>query len=137
MVGTPGYMAPEVIGYRPGNNPAITYTVSVDIWAVGVITLDLLLGQHIFANPVYLTSYMQSLTPELSFTRNEGVEGEELTDACKAFVTRLLELDPIMRPSANSVLADPWLTQDIAMAGDGDEYVSQTLCPQSCRLICV
>ena len=37
----------------------------------------------------------------------------EVSDAAKAFITRLLKLDPAQRPTAAEALEDPWITNEV------------------------
>ncbi|KAK4639880.1 hypothetical protein QC761_700980 [Podospora bellae-mahoneyi] len=111
IFGTLGYMAPEVLGYYANNtgtnNTTIAYTMSVDIWAVGVIAMTLLLGRNIFPLPGDYAKYVFGQRA-LEFTRGQG---EVLTDDCQDFIAALLAADPILRPTAAAALAHPWLMQ--------------------------
>jgi len=113
MNGTWGYQAPEVLGLHPSgdaslDSQAIGYTMSVDIWAVGIIALELLVKREIFSLPGNLADFVYGRRP-LDLSR----EGEELTDECRQFVTSLLEPEPALRPTATATLAHPWLRQAI------------------------
>lgn len=66
LVGTRGYLAPEILGffspedinahqYGQENN---MYTVSVDLWALGAITFRLLTNLDIFVNPPDVGRYV-------------------------------------------------------------------------------
>jgi serine/threonine protein kinase len=44
LIGTPNYMAPEIINIKEFNG----YSIEVDIWAVGVIMYFLLIGKPPF-----------------------------------------------------------------------------------------
>lgn len=60
-VGTLGYMAPEMQS-RQGTNMALTsYSFAVDIWAIGVIALELLLGRHPFPTATSLSTTYKGL----------------------------------------------------------------------------
>jgi serine/threonine protein kinase len=106
MFGTMGYAAPEALGYYDDNDETITYTMSVDIWAVGTIALTLMLGREVFPRPGDLARYVSRQRP-LDFSLQEG----ELTADCRDFITRMLAPDPVVRPTAISALAHPWLKQ--------------------------
>lgn len=111
IFGTLGYMAPEVLGFFRGNHAnndgKIAYTMSVDIWAVGIIAMTLLLKRDIFPLPGHLYPYIKGDRP-LDFTRREG---PALTRQCREFVALLLEGDPVLRPTAATALAHQWLQQ--------------------------
>ncbi|KAK0663946.1 putative serine/threonine-protein kinase [Cercophora samala] len=115
IFGTWGYMAPEILGYYGNNwntetnNTTIAYTMSVDIWAVGVIAMTLLLGREIFPLPGDMSRYVLG-QQVLNFTREQG---ESLTDDAQDFITVLLAADPVLRPTAAAALAHPWLAQAV------------------------
>ncbi|KAH6617484.1 kinase-like domain-containing protein [Chaetomium tenue] len=109
MFGTMGYAAPEALGYFDEDDATITYTISVDIWAVGTIALALLLGRDVFPRQGDLSRYVNQQRA-LDFTREEG---GELSDSCRDFVTRMLAPHPVTRPTAIAALAHPWLKQAV------------------------
>jgi serine/threonine protein kinase len=121
MAGTMGYMAPEVLGFFANNNPAMAYTVSADIWAVGIIALELLLKRHPLPQISDLVSYKDGVTT-LDFRRDPG---GGLTEICQDFVSGLLAPDPVIRPTALAALAHPWLAGTVDPAGLGDTCVPQ------------
>lgn len=107
MFGTMGYAAPEALGYFEEDDATITYTMSVDIWAVGTIALTLLLGREVFPRQGDLSRYVNGQRA-LDFAR---AEGDELSNSCRDFVTQLLAPHPVVRPTAIAALAHPWLKQ--------------------------
>lgn len=109
MFGTMGYAAPEALGYYDESDNSITYTISVDIWAVGTIALTLLLGRDVFPSPGHLSRYVNQQRP-LEFSRQQG---DDLTDICQDFISGLLAPDPVVRPTAIAALAHPWLNQAV------------------------
>ncbi|KAM7216897.1 putative serine/threonine-protein kinase [Rhypophila decipiens] len=131
MNGTMGYQAPEVLGLLPddsaADSQAMQYTVSVDIWAVGVIALELLVKRRIFPRMGDLGAFFYGRRP-LDLSREEG---EELTLECCTFVKSLLEPDSALRPTAAAVLAHPWLKQAVPEPEDTEmadaEEVSDSL----------
>ncbi|KXX81529.1 Serine/threonine-protein kinase 17B [Madurella mycetomatis] len=115
MFGTMGYAAPEALGYYDESDNAITYTISVDIWAVGTIALTLLLGRDVFPSPGHLSRYVNQQRP-LEFSRQRG---DDLTDLCRDFISGLLAPDPVARPTAIAALAHPWLNQEVTPPPEG------------------
>jgi serine/threonine protein kinase len=107
MFGTMGYAAPEALGYFDEDDATITYTMSVDIWAVGTIALALLLGREVFPRQGDLSRYVNG-QKALDFAR---LEGGELSDSCRDFVKQMLAPHPVVRPTAIAALAHPWLKQ--------------------------
>ncbi len=105
-VGTPSYIAPEVIIGKG-------YNEKCDLWSLGVILYIMLCGY-------------------LPFSIKEGEEVEHLYDkilkgtfdfpekdwrgvssGAKTLIRKLLVLDPNDRPSAETVLDDEWLEREI------------------------
>jgi serine/threonine protein kinase len=113
MNGTMGYQAPEVLGLLADDSTpdsqAMHYTVSVDIWAVGIIALELLVRRRVFPRVGDLSAFFYGRRP-LDLSRTEG---EELSPECCKFIKSLLEPEPALRPTAIAVLAHPWLKQAI------------------------
>ncbi|KAK4107344.1 kinase-like protein [Canariomyces notabilis] len=109
LFGTVGCAAPEALGYGSEDGVTITYTVSVDMWAVGVIALTLLLGRVVFPNPARYSDYVERRRP-LDFSRDGD---DELTELCRDFISKLLAPDPILRPTAIATLAHPWLRRAV------------------------
>jgi len=103
MVGSPLYVAPEILLSQP-------YDQAVDIWSIGVITYMMLCGwtpfqtennqpeQQIFAN---------ILSGQFSFP---SPEWDNIPDECKDFIRQILVLDPSTRPSARQLQKHPWLS---------------------------
>ncbi|KAI6778104.1 uncharacterized protein J7T54_001524 [Emericellopsis cladophorae] len=73
QIGTFGYMAPEVMGFFSGNDPSVAYSVTVDIWAIGIIAFELLFKRHPFANVKHILDYVTG-TEELRFPGRLFVE---------------------------------------------------------------
>lgn len=102
-IGTPKYMAPEVM-----RNTA--YTSKADIWSVGITTLHLLIGEGPFLKPYNqtvpaYTSFETAVEPRLSTMSGWQSRSPE----AKAFAKHLLENDPNARPEAFHVLDHEWL----------------------------
>eukprot|EP01094_Clydonella_sp_ATCC50884_P024256 TRINITY_DN6029_c0_g1_i2.p1 TRINITY_DN6029_c0_g1~~TRINITY_DN6029_c0_g1_i2.p1 ORF type:complete len:222 (+),score=33.40 TRINITY_DN6029_c0_g1_i2:641-1306(+) len=114
--GTHGYVAPEIV---EGN---VVYTNRVDIWAVGVITFLLVYGRPPFTGTEEQMC-INIVRGNFSFPENRA-----LSPLVKDFITRLLMVDPDMRPSAQEALAHEWLNCPEAMlAGNNDLSISSEL----------
>ncbi|KAJ1909972.1 hypothetical protein IWQ60_010896 [Tieghemiomyces parasiticus] len=100
--GTPGYVAPEVLSQ-------VGYGKPVDLWSTGVIAYCLLCGY---------TPFWGEDTPALfeSIRRGEYEFEDDywhgISAAAKAFIARLLQVDPTRRPTAQEALDDPWFKVD-------------------------
>ena len=90
MVGTPIYMAPEVLQKKPYDN-------KVDVWALGIITCELLFAHTPFngTSREQLFHKIQKEQPNLTGgpkrMLNQGREARN-------FIKRCLEKDPAKRP---------------------------------------
>lgn len=98
-VGTPYYIAPEVLGRH--------YDKSCDLWSIGVITYILLCGYPPFygdTDPEIFASVRAGRydfdSPEWTYVSNEA----------KDFISNLLLLKPSQRLTAEEALRHPWLS---------------------------
>jgi tetratricopeptide (TPR) repeat protein len=102
LIGTPGYMAPEQL------TPGATLTECTDIYALGLILYELVVGQHPFNNRL-----TRSAEPPAPSSRVTGVDPR-----LERVILQALKVDPRDRPqSAQAMvesLADPAPFQPIA-----------------------
>lgn len=102
QVGTPYCVAPEIIRGK--------YDEKCDIWALGVITYLLLCGETPFGGldgESLLLVKESILRAEIVFEPKEA--WDSVSDSGKAFVKRLLNPDPVKRPTAKEVQRDEWI----------------------------
>jgi serine/threonine protein kinase len=97
--GTPGYIAPEVLHMRGYNHQC-------DVWSFGVIVYILLCGFP----PFYADNDAQ-LFEKIKKGQYEFLKPywDPISDGAKAFVRRMLIVDPKERATVDQLLADPWL----------------------------
>lgn len=102
--GTPGYIAPEVLHMRG-------YDHMCDVWSFGVITYILLCGFP----PFYADNDAQ-LFEKIKKGQYEFLKPywDPISDEAKAFVKRMLVVDPKARATVDQLLADPWLAKQAA-----------------------
>ncbi|KAI0202425.1 kinase-like protein [Astrocystis sublimbata] len=122
QVGTMEYMAPEVFD-------SDRYSVSVDIWAIGIITVELLLKQHPLPTVSDLYSLIHGINPLITDTETAAF----LSHDCRDFVRGLLNTDPRTRPTANAALSHRWLAEEIPDSDDEEEslFVVEDPLPRS------
>ena len=99
-VGTPHFMAPEVVLRKPYGKPA-------DMWSCGVLLYVLLAGRLPFhGTRDRLFDQIIARPPRLSFLHRSW---QHLSDAAKDLVTRLLDSDQNARITAREALEHPWI----------------------------
>ncbi|KAJ8124518.1 hypothetical protein O1611_g9122 [Lasiodiplodia mahajangana] len=121
-VGTLGYMAPEVF---EANN---SYSVSVDIWAIGIIAIELLLKQHPLPYVSDLFKLVHGAIPLITDTET----GAFLSEDCRHFVRGLLNTNSATRPTANAALSHSWMEEVIPDSDDEESlFVTDDPPPRS------
>lgn len=108
-----GFFAPEMIstGSYLGDK--------VDVWSVGCILLELVLGHERFCD-IWMVAYDYDILQnkeQFTITINETVDqlpdmlnfSNDLND----FILRFLELKPIKRPTIRSLAVHPWLEGEL------------------------
>lgn len=106
IVGTPSYMAPEIIS---GNG----YGQKVDVWAVGILAFELAEGSP----PVQGKNKLQVLAEISNSPSPELKNIENWSSEFKDFLARCFEKKPEDRAEAPNLLNDPFL-----MKADRNEF---------------
>jgi serine/threonine protein kinase len=113
-IGTPGYMAPEVFNVQTDSGSNTAYSVAVDVWAIGIIAVELLLKRHPLPSIRDLFRLFDGSVPLITDTPT----GLILSEDCRDFTRRLLNTNPVTRLTANAALSHPWLEEVIPDSDD-------------------
>jgi len=102
FVGTKLYVSPEVLNH--------SYTHSVDVWSIGVLTYALLSAKAPFMgrNDQELFDKIQSCGEELKFP---SPDFDNVSEVAKDFIRHVLVKDDGSRPAAGELLSHPWMVQ--------------------------
>jgi len=88
MVGTPEFIAPEVLNFEP-------VTTASDMWAMGVIAYVLLTGMSPFLGDDDMETVNNIASGEYEYPDPDPEEGyEDITQLAKDFIDSLLKLKP-------------------------------------------
>uniref|UniRef100_A0A8C9X8L3 non-specific serine/threonine protein kinase n=1 Tax=Sander lucioperca TaxID=283035 RepID=A0A8C9X8L3_SANLU len=100
LVGTPYWMAPEVISKSP-------YGTEVDVWSMGIMVVEMVDGEPPYFSETPVAA-MKRLRDELAPTvRNVS----QISPVLKDFLDRMLTREPLERASATDLLEHPFLLQ--------------------------
>ena len=106
QVSTPLYSAPEVRGLDP-NSETSEYTNSVDIWSLGCVIYELLVGTKLFISELQLSGYFYGKWP-FPEDRLRGLS-PPTGDIGISFLKAMLAIQPQDRPTAADALSHAWL----------------------------
>ena len=101
MLGTPGYIAPEILMKR-------AYTASVDIWSLGVVSYVLLCGYPPFYDESVQAEYRKIMRGRYVF---EPKYWKHVSEEGKSFIRDLLVLDTEKRLDIEQTRSHPWLAK--------------------------
>lgn len=99
MIGTPGYVAPEVVKREK-------YGLPVDMWAVGVLLYIMLSGKMPFYGRDDAACLRMIASGKYSMPDREWAK---ISPMAKSLVKGLLQYNPDKRLTANAALHHPWL----------------------------
>lgn len=100
LVGTPYWMAPEVISKSP-------YGTEVDVWSMGVMVVEMVDGEPPYFSETPVAAMKRLRDEPAPSVRNLG----QVSPVLKDFLERMLTRDPLERASATDLLEHPFLLQ--------------------------
>ena len=114
QVSTPLYSAPEVLGLDP-NSETSEYTNSVDIWSLGCVIYELVVGTKLFVSEFQLSGYFYGKWP-FPEDRLRGLS-PPTDDIGISLLKAMLKIQPEDRPTAADALSNGWLA-DLESSND-------------------
>uniref|UniRef100_A0A1B6CVK4 Protein kinase domain-containing protein n=1 Tax=Clastoptera arizonana TaxID=38151 RepID=A0A1B6CVK4_9HEMI len=99
ILGTPEYVAPEILHYEP-------ITLAADMWSLGVTTYVLLTGFSPFGGETDQETFLNISQAQLDFPAELF---EDISEDAKDFIGKLLVRDPKLRLTAKECLRHRWL----------------------------
>jgi len=103
-VGTPGYVAPELVECL--DDDSCSYGLEVDMWALGVIAYILLCGYPPFFSEDDDEVFDQILDGSYDYP---AAQWDHVSPLAKDLIDRLLVTDPKKRYTAADTLKHPWV----------------------------
>uniref|UniRef100_A0A2K5S8I6 Serine/threonine-protein kinase 17A n=1 Tax=Cebus imitator TaxID=2715852 RepID=A0A2K5S8I6_CEBIM len=101
IMGTPEYVAPEILSYDP-------ISMATDMWSIGVLTYVMLTGISPFLGNDKQETFLNISQMNLSYSEEEF---DILSESAVDFIRTLLVKKPEDRATAEECLKHPWLTQ--------------------------
>ncbi|XP_065278811.1 serine/threonine-protein kinase 17A-like [Emys orbicularis] len=105
ILGTPEYVAPEVLSYEP-------ISTATDMWSVGVLTYVMLTGESPFLGDTKQETFLNISQVNVQFP-HDVFQG--ISDQAIDFIRSLLVKNPRKRAKAEQCLQHPWLAPTPAL----------------------
>ena len=121
FVGTPVYMAPEVISLSNSKVPNTMYSCKSDCWSLGVVLYMLISGHQPFRE-----SSNEMLQEKIVTGQYEPMVGQRwqgVSDDAKDLVRKLLVVDPASRLGAEEILNHRWFVMDREVVRQAEEVM--------------
>ncbi|XP_006004315.1 serine/threonine kinase 17a like [Latimeria chalumnae] len=102
IIGTPEYVAPEILNYEP-------ISTATDMWSIGVLTYVMLTGESPFLGDNKQETFLNISKVDVSYSQDVF---EGISESAVEFVKSLLIKNPRRRAKAEQCLNHPWLSSD-------------------------
>ncbi|XP_029385103.1 serine/threonine-protein kinase 17A [Echeneis naucrates] len=99
IMGTPEYVAPEILNYEP-------ISIATDMWSIGVLAYVMLTGISPFLGENKQETFLNISQLSVSYTEEEL---QQLDQTALSFIQMLLRKQPQDRATAEQCLKHPWL----------------------------
>nr|XP_045598575.1 serine/threonine-protein kinase 17A-like [Procambarus clarkii] len=99
VLGTPDYVAPEILQYEP-------ISLATDMWSVGVLTYVLLTGHSPFGGDTKQETFLNISQGQVDFPKELFCD---VSDQAIDFITRLLVVNPSCRLTVDEAIQHQWL----------------------------
>ncbi|XP_007535090.1 serine/threonine-protein kinase 17A [Erinaceus europaeus] len=106
IMGTPEYVAPEILSYDP-------ISTATDMWSIGVLAYVMLTGMSPFLGDNKQETFLNISQMNLSYSEEEF---DGVSESAIDFIKRLLVQKPEARATAEECLRHPWLIQSSVQA---------------------
>lgn len=104
MKGTIFWMAPEVI-----DNMVEGYSAKVDIWSLGCVVLEMFAGKRPWSNEAAISVIYKAGTEKKAPPIPKDI-AHLVSKEAENFINRCFTIDPALRPTAEELLNDPFVT---------------------------
>ncbi|XP_060757965.1 serine/threonine kinase 17a like [Neoarius graeffei] len=102
ILGTPEYVAPEILNYEP-------ISTATDMWSIGVLTYVMLTGLSPFLGEDKQETYMNISQGNVDYSQDVF---HGISSLAMDFIQLLLHQNPRNRSTADECLRHPWLNTD-------------------------
>ncbi|GLH08896.1 Serine/threonine-protein kinase PLK4 [Gryllus bimaculatus] len=104
LCGTLDYLPPEMVR-------GATHDEKVDLWSLGVLCYELLVGKPPFETPTYEETYVR-------ISKAEYVYPPYVSSKARDLISKLLVVDPMGRLLLDAVLTHPWILENTKAKSD-------------------
>ncbi|XP_038852887.1 serine/threonine-protein kinase 17A-like [Salvelinus namaycush] len=122
IMGTPEYVAPEILNYEP-------ISTATDMWSIGVLAYVMLTGISPFLGEDKQETFLNISQINISYQEEEL---EHVDQAAITFIKALLIKEPQNRATAEECLQHQWLQPKEKKEAEATTAVKETISPTKC-----